>query len=166
MSRRPVAAFLRAPLARKLCAIEAAICLAGARGLTALPARWFGQALPRVAGAPIAVDADAALAPASAEPTTADPVPSQRAREIGATVGRVARAVPFRAHCLEQALAARWMLARRDCPAVLHLGVNGAAAARAVPERGAAAHAWVSVGSEIVLGDGDLTHFAVIARFG
>ncbi len=48
-----------------------------------------------------------------------------RVARIGAAVRAVARWLPFRAKCLEQAIAARAMLRRRGIVSVLRLGVVG-----------------------------------------
>jgi hypothetical protein len=73
-------------------------------------------------------------------------------------VSACARRVPWRAKCLEQAVAAQWMLRRRSVPAAIHYGVarhNG----------GLAAHAWVRAGSLDVLGCETAGDFRELARF-
>ncbi|GAB3355415.1 lasso peptide biosynthesis B2 protein [Lysobacter tyrosinilyticus] len=87
------------------------------------------------------------------------------ARLIGNTIEAVARRMPFRALCLQQALAARRMLQRRGYPATLSLALSTHHEDRAVPQRGRAAHAWVSIGDTVICGDGDLSRYAVIACF-
>lgn len=68
------------------------------------------------------------------------------------------RRVPWRAKCLEQALAAQWLLNRRSVPAVIHYGIaNGI--------DGLAAHAWVSVKSIQVIGFENACEFSEIAQF-
>ncbi len=71
-------------------------------------------------------------------------------------IGAVARRVPYRAMCIEQAFAAQWMLTRRGVPAVIHYGV-------ATREGALAAHAWVISGEIGVVGcdvAGDYTELA------
>lgn len=76
--------------------------------------------------------------------------------EIGRVVERVARLAPFRARCLQQAIAVRRMLARRGVPATVHLGI---------PPEGGAAHAWVTTGGKIVVGGAQLDRHVVIGSF-
>jgi hypothetical protein len=66
------------------------------------------------------------------------------AREVGHTVERIARRLPWRPTCLRQALATRWLLRRRGIPTVMHLGVASA--------REMDAHAWVTVHHWSVVG--------------
>jgi hypothetical protein len=84
---------------------------------------------------------------------------------IGNTIEAVARRMPFRAECLQQALAAQRMLQRRGYPATLSLALSTYHEDRAAPQRGRAAHAWVSIGDTVICGDGDLSRYAVIACF-
>lgn len=70
----------------------------------------------------------------------------------------IARRVPWRAKCLEQAFAAQWMLRRRNVSAVIHYG-----AAR--PEGTLIAHAWVRAGPIDVVGHRGRDGFVEIARF-
>ena len=147
---RGIASFRRAPGRRKALALEAAGELARARLITLLPARIYTRDFGTLNAAP-----DAAAVVACPEV----------ASEIGRMVATVARAMPFRALCLQQAVAARRMLRRRDVPATVYLGVSRAAAGRATPGRGTAAHAWVEVGSQVINGDGNLGDYAVVARF-
>jgi hypothetical protein len=73
-------------------------------------------------------------------------------------VSACSRRVPWRAKCLEQALAAQWMLRRRSVPAVIHYGIVKRV------ER-LAAHAWVSAGSTPVIGFENADEFGEIAQF-
>jgi hypothetical protein len=148
-------AFLRAPGGRRALALEAAGELARARLVTLLPARVYTSEFGVMGGA------DAA--PPGGEPAPGD---AERAAEIGRMVENVARAMPFRALCLQQAIAVRRMLRRRGVPATVMLGVSRNAADRAEPRKGAAAHAWVAVGGRVINGDADLDRYTVVARFG
>ncbi|MYD86897.1 MAG: lasso peptide biosynthesis B2 protein, partial [Acidobacteria bacterium] len=69
------------------------------------------------------------------------------ARGVSRIVRKVARRAPFRAVCLPQALAAQWMLRRRNVP------THVVFAARQGPESGIEFHAWLRAGGETVLGD-------------
>jgi hypothetical protein len=82
--------------------------------------------------------------PEAAEAPALDPAREAAARDIGWAVRLAAPALPFRALCLEQALAAQAMLARRGIGCVLNLGVEGA--------QGMTAHAWLSAGAVRVTG--------------
>ena len=94
-----------------------------------------------------------------AEPQTAagKAAQAQRAAALGARVARVARAVPFRALCLQQTLALRRMLHRRGVASTIRLGVS--------PDRVGDAHAWLIVNGRIVIGGGEVERFRVIAEF-
>jgi hypothetical protein len=87
------------------------------------------------------------------------------AQRIGRIVEAVSRRLPFRALCLQQAIATRRMLLRRQLPATLCLGVSTEREDRSCSKRGHAAHAWVCIGEQIVCGDGNLERYAVVARF-
>lgn len=156
---RAAIAFARAPARQRLLALEAAAELARARIMTLLPARIYTTDLGRL----VAGEADAGPGAPDAAP---DDATTRRAAEIGRMVEAVARAMPFRAVCLQQAIAVKRMLARRDLAATVYLGVSRDAADRAVPSRGTAAHAWVTVGPTVINGDQDLARFTIVARFG
>lgn len=148
-------AFLRAPAGHRALALEAAGELARARLMTLLPARVYTSEF-------------GVIAQPGAAPPCGDPAPGEPecATEIGRMVEKVARAMPFRALCLQQAIAVRRMLRRRGVRAMVMLGVSRNAADRAEPRKGAAAHAWVTVGGRVVNGDADLERYTVVARFG
>jgi len=83
------------------------------------------------------------------------------AREIGWAVSRTARHVPFKAVCLQQAVAARLMLQRRGVRSILSLGV-------AAPEWGEVpllAHAWLDAEGVKVTGYPVPPNFAKVACF-
>ena len=130
-------------------ALEAVAELVRARAMTLLPARVYTTEFGRI-GAAERGDG---------------PAFSEEAAEIGRMVAVVARSMPFRAACLQQAIAVRRMLRRRGILATVLLGVSRDAAERAAPRDRAAAHAWVTVGSAVINGDGDLARYAVVARF-
>lgn len=148
---RRLRAFARAPAARKLLAAEAAWELLRARALTLRPARVYFAALGTLA--------DGETQPE--ERLTAEDL----AAEIGRAVDTVARCLPFRALCLEQAIAMRRLLRRRGIPATVCLGIARDGADRARPGDGRAAHAWVSVGTQVVSGERMRENFAIVALF-
>ena len=147
---RRISAFLRAPAARKLLALEAAWELLRARILTLRPATVYSPALGRL------VEIDPPVGPLS---------DGSEAEEIGHVVEIVGRCMPFRALCLQQAIAVRRMLDRRGIPAMVYLGIARDRADRAQAELGRAAHAWVTVGSRVISGEGVLEKYAIVARF-
>lgn len=84
---------------------------------------------------------------------------SERAARIAETtsaIRRGSRLIPA-ASCLTQAIAARTMLARRDVPSTLRIGVAKSDDARLE------AHAWVETGGVVVVGGRpDLARYAVL----
>lgn len=149
-----IAAFLRAPARRKGLALEAFAELARARVLTFLPAHIYT--------AQLGIMSDATSVDRTEDAEFPNAV---RAAEVGRMVESVARSAPFRALCLQQAIAVRRMLARRGMRATVLLGVSRMAVDRAEPRKGTAAHAWVKVGAKVINGDGNLAKYTVVARF-
>ncbi len=79
--------------------------------------------------------------------------------EVGWAVKAAGGRLPWRCRCLEQAIAAKWMLRRRDIPATLYLGVKGQG-------NEMAAHSWTRCGSRIVTGANvRLEDFTKLASF-
>ncbi len=81
------------------------------------------------------------------------------ARRIGEAVKRASKNVPYRAVCIQQAVAARMMLGRRGIPSVMHFGVGREGEEREQIR----AHAWLATASVEVTGypvDDDLTEIA------
>jgi hypothetical protein len=157
-----VGAFLRAPGRRKLLAFEAGAELLRARVMTLLPARIYTRDFGRMGAVS---DAPDGVPDGTRDSRDTGGLNSEMAAEIGGMVDSVARAMPFRAVCLQQALASSRMLRRRGVPVIVYLGVNRNPAERAAPELEAAAHAWVKVGSKVISSDGNLADYAVVARF-
>jgi hypothetical protein len=75
-------------------------------------------------------------------------------------IATAARAAPWRCKCLEQALAARWLLKKRRIPSTLYIGVGPAGPASLE------AHAWLRSGSVIVCGDALHERFAPLVAYG
>ncbi|MEQ1717678.1 MAG: lasso peptide biosynthesis B2 protein [Hyphomicrobium sp.] len=130
--------------------VEGVFCLFVARGMTLLALRHYS----RVFGAPGAV----AL-------TEVDASSVCDAAAIGHAIERLADVVPFRAVCLQQALAARLMLARRRIPSTLYLGLQRDREKRLATGTGDAAHAWVRVGPLYVVGGREVENFVVVSSF-
>jgi hypothetical protein len=74
-------------------------------------------------------------------------------------VAAASRRLPWGATCLMRAMAAKAMLRRRGIESTLHLGI------RMDPEKGALAHAWLSVGSLVVTGEAERSRFTSVAYF-
>jgi hypothetical protein len=77
--------------------------------------------------------------------------------DIVKAVGRAGRRLPWRTVCFQQGLATHWMHRRRGAPSILHYG------ARTGQEL--AAHVWVSVDGDIVIGEAEAASHACIATF-
>ena len=88
-------------------------------------------------------------------PERADPETVRRARSA---VTGWSRRVPWRAVCFQKGLAVHWMLRRRGIPSVLLYGVRN-------DGDGLAAHVWVDVDGENVIGGEEAPTFACLARF-
>lgn len=85
----------------------------------------------------------------------ADPESVRRARSA---VTGWSRRVPWRAVCFQKGLALHWMLRRRGIPSVLLYGARR-------DGDGLAAHVWVDVDGETVIGGEESPNFACLARF-
>ena len=81
---------------------------------------------------------------------------SSWSRDVAWGIGAAAKRVPWRAKCLEQAIAAKLMLRRRGVQSTLYLGVT---------RDPFAAHAWLRVGDRNVTGGQDVSRYAVVASF-
>ena len=92
------------------------------------------------------------------EPAADQEAEALLARRVAWAVAASARRVPWRAKCLEQGIAAHWMLRRRRVGATLHYGV-------AQRPHGLLAHAWVRAGAIDVVGCENAGDFTELARF-
>jgi len=132
------------------------------------------RARPRLADGPMLAEALAALALASlaiallpfrrvaafASPSGQRPprTDSETVRRARSAVTGWARRVPWRAVCFQKGLALHWMLRRRGIPSVLLYGARR-------DGDGLAAHVWVDVDGETVIGGEEAPNFACLARF-
>lgn len=128
----------------------------------------------RLADGPMLAEALAALALASlaiaflpfrrvaafASPTAREParVDSEIVRRARSAITGWSRRVPWRTVCFQKGLALHWMLRRRGIPSVLLYGARR-------DGEGLAAHVWVDVGGETVIGGEEAPSFACLARF-
>jgi hypothetical protein len=87
----------------------------------------------------------------------AAPAPGNETPRIMDALGRRA---PFRAVCLQQAIALQWMLRRRGIDAILHYGVQMPRDANKIT-----AHVWVSVDNKVLLGAPQHEHYTEVARY-
>ncbi len=128
--------------------VEAAVALLVARLRSALPFRIVARQLGGIV-APHMTPTIPKLVPTPAS----RPVPNSDEDAIQAVrwaIRMTAPSMPFRAVCLQQAIAARAMLDRRGIASVLHLGVSSAAGS---PKNAALeAHAWLDAGGLWVTG--------------
>lgn len=144
---------------------------AGISGIgTALQAGISGIGVARqagVSGIGVARQADVsgigtALQADVSESVMADAaVAAPRAGEVARAVRSASDRTIWESTCLVQAGAAFWMLRRRGVPCRLYLGVR-----RNTPLRsGMKPHAWLTSGKSVVLGGGELHHYAVVSVF-
>jgi hypothetical protein len=88
----------------------------------------------------------------------ADEARSLMRRQIRWAIVTAARRVPWRALCIQQGLAAQFMLRRRGVPSVLYYGA-------ALREGDLKAHVWVRDGNIDVIGGEAASWYALLARF-
>jgi hypothetical protein len=103
------------------------------------------------------------IGPILKESEVETPIADQRASiETVRAVDIAARHFPWQLVCLPRAMAAKWMLSRRNVPSVLHLGIRRDATAPS----GTELHAWLSVGGEPWVGGEAADRFTLLARYG
>jgi hypothetical protein len=147
MTMGRLAKFAQLPGAEKIALVEAAILVVTAWLLTRLaPYAWWTRL----------------LGPAREVGETGGPLEeTQTSRIVGWAVETAARQLPFKVVCLPQAMAGKWMLARRKVASTLCIGVR-----KTPPQDGAEMHAWLAVAGgsgDEGSGGGD---YRIIARFG
>ena len=156
-TKRPrgvLCAFVRAPAAVKVMALEAVLLLLLARLLIKyVPMRRWRHRLST-----------------AQEPGGPPPEGRRLGRKVARVVRRVARHVPFRAVCLPQAVAAQWMLRRRGISSCLFFGARRRLRpATAPPENRPASgmdfHAWLTVGDACVLGGAERDTYVALPPF-
>ena len=85
---------------------------------------------------------------------------ASRVLRVRKAVITAARNVPWNAVCLPQAMAAKFMLARRGCGSTFHLGAGSDAQGKLI------GHAWLVAGGTIVVGAAGIPDVTPVARFG
>ena len=123
---------------------EAVVSLGVARAaILVVPFRWIAPWLKRKPRGP-------------RRSTPPDPALTGR---IGRAVTTAAHHLPWQAVCLPQAMAAKFMLARRGCPSTLHFGVARTGADQLT------AHAWLEARNSIVVGETGVESVTPVAQF-
>ena len=121
-----------------------------ARCATLMPERWYFRLYGLQTGH---------AGPGGASPVATDTTEAV----IGRAVARVARLVPFRAVCLQQALATQRMLRRRGRSARIVFGIRPGLG----PSRTSSAHAWVDMDGKVVNGwRRDIAEYVVVGIYG
>ncbi|MEZ5819111.1 MAG: lasso peptide biosynthesis B2 protein [Hyphomicrobiaceae bacterium] len=137
-----------------LAGLEAAVLLVTAVLLTKLVAyrRWKGML---------------GVVTASPKPNL-DPVDMAIVRTVERAVDGVARRLPFQVLCMPRAMAAKWMLDRRNLASTLFIGIRrkGIGASLTGEGRATELHAWLRVGERIVTGRDAVQDYHVIACIG
>lgn len=133
--------FVTLPAHRRAIAAEAVIALGLARLLVlTVPIRWIARRFGR------------RPAPPHAQPTPLGDV----VREVGWAVRAAASRTPWKSACLAQAIAGKWMLARRGVQATIRLGVAKDA------DGTLHAHAWLCAGDAVLTGGGQMRRFTLL----
>ena len=78
--------------------------------------------------------------------------------ELARAVRRAAARVPWRTVCLDQGLAAHWLMRSRGIPSIFHYGIDPAG-------RELSAHVWVSLRDRILIGEDEADRHARVASF-
>lgn len=128
------------------------------RALLAESALWLAAVRIAVLLLPFRVTARRLGAHMGETPHDDDPRVHHLVRSVSWAIGAISRRVPWRAKCLEQGIAAKMMLRRRNVPNTLYLGV-------ARGTSGVEAHAWLRNGSYYLTGGAERERFAVVSHF-
>jgi len=149
-----LAILIRMPIRQKLLMLEAMILLLAARLAVVL------VPFKRLAGGFGKQQSNSEFKMQNSEFENQKLVDDEAVRRLGSMVQRVAKYVPWKAKCLEQAIAVKWMLAWRGLPATVFFGVKNS------QEGDLKAHAWVRSGRVIATGGRNHRQFKVINVFG
>lgn len=150
MNARRLRRGLSLPAAEQRLAVEGLALLAVSRTVLALlpfriAMRWLGLRLDCGIGMATDDGEGAAVSPA--------------VLLVGDAVRRAASVAPFRAVCLQQAVAAALMLRRRGHAAQVHFGVTRD------PDGNIIAHAWSRCQGKLVTGGQQMPHYQPISVF-
>lgn len=83
----------------------------------------------------------------------------EKAKLIAKVVNGLSKRTPWKSTCLVKVLAARYILNKRQIENKIHIGVD-----RSLKQK-IGAHAWLSIGDEVILGGGNLEGFHEISGF-
>jgi hypothetical protein len=133
--------FLGLTLPDRLLLCEASLWLGIARLATLIVP--FSRIAPWLSRAPETAESDAALL-----------------ASVRRAVTITARHVPWKSVCLQQAIAAKILLARRGCGSSLHLGAAFDSEAKLT------AHAWLVAGGVVVVGAAGVEDVKPLVQFG
>ena len=81
-----------------------------------------------------------------------------KGKTIALVINGLSTRTPWPSTCLVQVLAAHKMLKKRKIPHTLHFGVKKNSSHKFE------AHSWLSVGMEVILGDGNLSSYKEISK--
>lgn len=84
-------------------------------------------------------------------------------KTVKSAINMAIRNVPWRSVCLDQAIAAKWMLKRRKINSALYFGVLPNE--KREPSRPIDAHAWLMASKSVIVTGNTSTNFSVIAVF-
>ncbi len=123
---------------------------------------WYRQQLSRRSFAELT--AVFSHAPAPAEDSALTPAQQAEAERIGTLVAAAASATPWQSRCLVQTLVTQRLLARRQIPGQILLGV-GSGIDGTGPHPDFDAHAWLRAGNAVVNGAAGHEQYAVISSY-
>ena len=102
--------------------------------------------------------------PLAMPPPALPPEQRDEAVAIGRLVAAAARFTPWQSLCLTQVLVVQHLLARRQIPGQVYLGVRRGCE-RTDDPTGLSAHAWLQCGDDIVNGRAGHERFTVVSTF-
>lgn len=143
------AKFSQLPITRQLALMEALVLLVVAWLLTRVsPYSWWARS----------------LGPAGGVRESSAPVnETEKSQIVCWAVETAVRQLPWKIVCLPQAMAGKWMLARRKVDSTLCIGVRKPPAP---VSSGAEMHAWLAVGNGAPAKGEVVDDYRIIARFG
>ena len=98
----------------------------------------------------------------NAEPTHIETdLPQDLLRLVRKSIGIVSRNVPWQSKCLDQAMSAQWMLARRHLPGTLYLGMKKSE----LGQKPYDAHAWVLCNNQPVIGFHPNENYVIVGTY-
>jgi hypothetical protein len=159
--RGRVGRWVALPARERRLTLEATLLLAASWGaVRLLPFRWYAPLLGRQERPSIPGDAPHPAGAAHPDGGGAGTTPDEEvAREVGRSLRRGARHLPWHSTCLMQAMAGKMMLRRRGCEAIVYFGVGRGA------DAGRSFHAWLRTGAVWVSGEREAPGHVVLSVF-